>query len=236
MLVRGGLLTLMPTLSREKSCVSRCPVWGPDKRAAGQDEAGTRPGRRLEEQAPLPRLPCMPPRRIDPPLVASEVDTLHGYLDYQRDTLRMKTDGLDEEQLARRHPPSTLTLGGLLKHAAFNEHWWFMRVLAGCDTDPDWVPDGAFDGDDDWELTSASENDSDELRRIFDASRAEADAAIDQALMKNGLDTVSVVTSRREAGQPFSLRWILLLMIGEYARHNGHADLLREAIDSVVGE
>jgi len=174
--------------------------------------------------------------RIDPPLTASEVDTLRGYLDYHRDTLRMKTDGLGPEELARLHPPSTLTLGGLLKHAALNDDWWFVRVLEGRETEPDWVPAGVFDHDDDWELTSAATDDPDELRRIFDASRAGADAAIDRALANNGLDTLSVVTSRREAGQAFSLRWILLHMIEEYARHNGHADLIREAIDGVVGE
>lgn len=174
--------------------------------------------------------------RVDPPLAASEVDTLRGYLNYHRDTLRMKTDGLSQEQLSRLHPPSTLTLGGLLKHAALNDDWWFVRVLLGRETEPDWVPTDAFDDDEDWELTSAAGDDPDELRRIFDASRAYADAAIDQALAKDGLDTLSKVTSRREVGQAYSLRWILLHMIEEYARHNGHADLLREAIDGAVGE
>jgi uncharacterized damage-inducible protein DinB len=174
--------------------------------------------------------------RISPPLAASEVDMLRSYLDYHRDTLRMKTDGLSQNQLARLHPPSTLTIGGLLKHAALNDDWWFVRVLEGRDTEPDWVPASAFDHDDDWEMTSAAADDPDKLRRIFDTSRADADAAIDRALAKNGLDTLSTVTSQREQGQAFSLRWILLHMIEEYARHNGHADLLREAIDGTVGE
>ena len=174
--------------------------------------------------------------RTDPPLAASEVETLRAYLNYHRDTLRMKTNGLEQTQLARRHPPSTLTLGGLLKHAALNEDWWFVRVLEGRETEPDWVPAGAFDHDQDWELTSAAADDPDELRRIFDASRSDADAAIDRALAKNGLDTASVRTSRRGQGQAFTLRWILLHMIEEYARHNGHADLLREATDGAVGE
>lgn len=181
-------------------------------------------------------LRAMTSLRKDPPLAASEVDTLRGYLDYHRDTLRMKTDGLGSTQLATSHPPSTLTLGGLLKHAALNDDWWFIRVLEGRESEPDWVPAGAFDADEDWELTSAAADSPDELRRIFDASRVAADAAIDRALAKNGLDTLSVVTSRRQEGQAFSLRWILLHMIEEYARHNGHADLLREAIDGAVGE
>lgn len=184
----------------------------------------------------FPKLWEMSSRRIDPPLAVSEVDTLRNYLNYHRDTLRIKTDGLDADQLARRHPPSTLTLGGLLKHAAFNDDWWFSRVLAGRDTEPDWIPDGAFENDADWELTSAAKDAPDDLRRIFEASRASADAALERALEKNGLDTLSAMTSRREAGQKFSLRWIMLHMIEEYARHNGHADLLREAIDGEVGE
>lgn len=178
----------------------------------------------------------MTTQRSDPPLAASEVETLRAYLDFHRDTLLTKTDGLDRGQLSQRHPPSTLTLGGLLKHAALNDDWWFVRILEGRETEPDWVPVGVFDNDEDWELTSAADDDPDELRRIFREARAGADGAIDSALAKDGLDTASVVTSRSKQGQAFSLRWILLHMIEEYARHNGHADLLREAVDGAVGE
>jgi hypothetical protein len=174
--------------------------------------------------------------RSDPPLAAPEAETLRAYLDYHRDTLLMKTDGLSREQLSQTHPPSTLTLGGLLKHAALNDDWWFCRVFAGRDTEPDWVPDGAFDDDEDWELTSAKDDSPEELRRIFAAARAAADAAIEEGLARGGLDATSAVTSRRQEGVPFSLRWIVLHMIEEYARHNGHADLLREAVDGQVGE
>jgi hypothetical protein len=174
--------------------------------------------------------------RIDPPLAASEVDTLRAYLDYHRDTLLMKTDGLTQEQLSQTHPPSALSLGGLLKHAALNDDWWFARVFGGRETEPDWVPAGAFDADDDWELHSAEDDSPEELRRIFDSARADADAAIERGLATGGLETPSVVTSRREEGQHFSLRWVILHMIEEYARHNGHADLLREAVDGQVGE
>ncbi|GAB3590007.1 DinB family protein [Angustibacter peucedani] len=178
----------------------------------------------------------MPTPRVDPPIADPEVSTLRGFLDYHRDTLRMKTDGLDAAGLAAVHPPSTLTLGGLLKHAALNDDWWFCRVLEGRETEPDWVPAGAFEQDEDWELSSARDDSPEELRRIFDTSRAGADAAIDRALAKDGLDTLSVVTSPSRGGQAFTLRWVLLHMIEEYARHNGHADLLREAVDGTVGE
>ena len=177
----------------------------------------------------------MPVSRTDPPLAASEADTLRGYLDYHRDTMLVKTEGLSQEQLSQTHPPSTLTLGGLLKHAALNDDWWFCRVFEGRETEPDWVPPGAFDADEDWELHSAKDDSPEELRRIFASARSDADAAIDRALAEDGLDTLSVTMSRRQ-GTPFSLRWVVLHMIEEYARHNGHADLLREAVDGQVGE
>ena len=74
--------------------------------------------------------------RTDPPVAASEVDSLRGYLDFHRDTLLMKTDGLSQEQLAQTHPPSALTLGGLLRHAALDDDWWFCRVFEGRETEP----------------------------------------------------------------------------------------------------
>jgi uncharacterized damage-inducible protein DinB len=172
--------------------------------------------------------------RTKAPLAASEVDTLRGFLDFHRDTMLMKTEGLNQEQLAQTHPPSGLTLGGLLKHAALNDDWWFCRVFGGREGEPEWVPDGAFDEDDDWELSSAKDDSPEELRRVFDEARAAADAAIDRGLAEDGLETAAVMKS--QAGLPMSLRWILLHMIEEYARHNGHADLLREAVDGTVGE
>ena len=177
----------------------------------------------------------MPVSRTDPPLAATEADTLRGYLDYHRDTMLLKAEGLSQEQLSQTHPPSTLTLGGLLKHAALNDDWWFCRVFEGRETEPDWVPAGAFDADEDWELHSAKDDSPEELRRIFASARSDADAAIDRALAKDGLETISVTMSRRQR-TPFSLRWIILHMIEEYARHIGHADMLREAVDGQVGE
>jgi uncharacterized damage-inducible protein DinB len=178
----------------------------------------------------------MATQRTDPPLAASEVDTLRGYLAYHRDTMRMKTEGLDPRQLAQVHPPSTMTLGGLLKHLALNEDWWFIQVLEGRESEASWVVPGALDDDPDWEWHSAVDDSPEELRRIFDETTAAADAAIDRALAEAGLDATSMKTSQRDEGKPFTLRWLLLHMIEEYARHNGHADMLREAVDGQVGE
>lgn len=172
--------------------------------------------------------------RSDPPLVADEATMLRAFLDHHRDTLRMKTHGLSADQLRRTHPPSTLTLGGLLKHVALDEASWFGRVLHGRPMGEPWdsVDWGA---DPDWEFHSASGDSPEELRSVMDDAVAQADRDIEEALAAGGLEQLSVTPSRH-TGTPFSLRWILLHMIEEYARHNGHADLIRESIDGTTGE
>ncbi|UMG91482.1 DinB family protein [Nocardioides sp. TF02-7] len=161
--------------------------------------------------------------------------TVRAYLDYHRDTLRWKVDGLTREQLAQTLPPSTMTLGGMLKHLALVEWSWFERVLHGRPPVSPFV-DVDWDADPDWDWHSAVDDSPEQLRQWFDEAVARADAAIDEALAAGkGLDVESALPSRREEGH-FTLRWILLHMIEEYARHNGHADLLREAIDGRTGE
>lgn len=171
--------------------------------------------------------------RTEAPLRADEVTALRGFLDYQRDTFRWKCSGLSQPQLARTHPPSTMTLGGMMKHLALNEVGWFGRTLAGADY-PE--PFGAvdWDGDPDWEWRTGAQDDPEELRTLYDDCVRRADAAIDAALARGGLEAESVATSSQDGA--FSLRWILLHMIEEYARHNGQADLIRESVDGVTGE
>ena len=174
--------------------------------------------------------------RIDPPLHADEATTVRAFLAYQRDTFRWKTAGLTREQLATRLPSSEMTLGGMMKHLALVESSWFSEDLLG---QPLIAP---FDGvdwsvDRDWEWHSAADDSPEELRALFDASAAASDRIIDEAIVSgDGLDTLSVVEARRPGLGRFSLRWILLHMIEEYARHNGHADLIRESIDGLTGE
>ena len=177
-----------------------------------------------------------PEDRSFPPLAGDEVTTVRAYLDYHRDTLRWKVDGLTQEQLAQRLEPSTMTLGGMMKHLALVESNWFEVVLDGAETmmPPFDVID--WDADRDWDWDSAVHDTPEQIRALFDEAVARSDRVIDEALAKStGLDTLAVRPSRR-SGNPYSLRWILLHMVEEYARHNGHADLIRQSIDGQTGE
>jgi uncharacterized damage-inducible protein DinB len=171
--------------------------------------------------------------RVDPPIAGNETVTLRGFLDFHRNTLRMKTAGLDHDQLNSRLPPTTMTLAGLLKHLAVVESSWFSEYVAGEGMMPpfDTAP---WEEDRDWEWHTAEADSPEELRRLFDQAVARSDAITDAVLRRDGLDALTVKAD--SAGERFSLRWILIHMIEEYARHNGHADLLREAIDGATGE
>ncbi len=173
--------------------------------------------------------------RTDPPLRADEATTLISYLDYHRDTFRMKTGGLDAAQLAATLAPSDMTLGGMVKHLALVESNWFNDVLMGRAEVEPWASVD-WEADRDWDWHSAVDDSPEDLRVLFDESVAASDAIIAEALADGGLERESVVVSRREGEGAFSLRWILVHMIEEYARHNGHADLIRESLDGETGE
>ena len=169
--------------------------------------------------------------RVDPPLAGDERSTLLGFLDFHRDTLRRKTEGLTAEQLAAMHAPSTMTLGGMVKHLAFVEHWWFECVFLGREYAEPWASVD-WDADADWDWHSAVDDSPEDLRALFDRTCAASDAVIAGV---HDWSALSRRTGSRE-GMPFSLRWIVVHMVEEYARHNGHADLIRESIDGVTGE
>ncbi len=175
-----------------------------------------------------------PAHRTDPPYAADEVTMLRAYLDYHRDTFRWKTRGLTQAQMATTHPPSTLHLAGLLKHVILVEDWWFAVNLRGAETTEPFT-DVDFDADPEWEFRTAADDDPDHLHDLYETVVAACDAHIDAALAEGGIDAVSVRRHPR-TGEGVSLRWVLLHMIEEYARHNGHADLIREAVDGQVGE
>lgn len=168
--------------------------------------------------------------RIEPDPGGSELTSIREYLDYQRETMLLKTDGLTQEQMAKCHPPSTLTLAGLLYHLALvEEDWMEVRFLGRPDREPwagvDWKADP------NWEFRTATGLQPEELRsRYRDACERSRQVVSDAA----SLDQMSV--KPLGDGRPFTLRWVLLHLIEETARHCGHADVLREAIDGVVGE
>lgn len=168
----------------------------------------------------------------DPPPAADEVTTLRAFLQFQRDVLRRKTEGLTADELNRPLAPSTMTLGALLKHCAVVEVDWVTGDLHGRELGEPWAS-ADWEADIDWEWHSAQFDSPEELRAIFDAAVDEADRGIDEGLAAGGLD---LLAQREGRHGRVNLRWILVHLIEEYARHLGHADLLREAIDGSVGD
>jgi uncharacterized damage-inducible protein DinB len=168
--------------------------------------------------------------RTDPPETGTELAQLTSYLDFHRETMLLKAEGLSQEQLAQTHPPSTLTIGGLLNHLALVEDSWFPMRFAGLPENELWAGID-WDADPDHEFRTAADVEPDELRRRYEDASARSRDVVAAA---RDLDQLSV--QARGNGARFQLRWVLLHMIEETARHAGHADLLREAIDGTVGE
>ncbi|MFF4343062.1 DinB family protein [Kitasatospora sp. NPDC001540] len=167
-----------------------------------------------------------PDPRFRAPATGDERTVLLGLLDDQRTTLRLKCAGLTAELAERAAPPSTLSLLGLVRHLADVERRWFRQVLAGQDAPPRFSspadPDGDFDG---------ARPDPRSVTAAWQAWHAEVAFAERFAREAPHLDV--------EGHDPWrgrvSLRWVLVHLVEEYARHNGHADLLRERIDGTRG-
>lgn len=168
--------------------------------------------------------------RTDPPRDGDEAATLLGFLDYQRDTLRWKTRGLSQEQLDTALAPSDMTLGGMLKHLALVEHSWLTMTFLGKGYAEPWASVD-WRADEDWDWHSAAQDTPEDLHALLDTSAAATDRIVAAA---DGLGQPSVRTG--PAGETTSLRWILVHLVEEYARHNGHADLIRQSIDGATGE
>jgi uncharacterized damage-inducible protein DinB len=164
------------------------------------------------------------PRREEPPFILGEREMLEGWLEFHRTTLVIKCEGLDDAgRKSRPVPTSKLSLHGLLRHMAEVERSWFRRALL---SEPD-APSIWFDPEiEDSELVPLDDADWDADLTAWQAECAASRAAAStHALDDTGL----------RHGEPCSLRWIYLHMIEEYARHNGHADLIRELVDGSVG-
>ena len=171
--------------------------------------------------------------RPEPPQTADETTTLLAFLDYQRATLAWKCSGVDSAGLRTRIAASSMTLGGLLKHMALVEDVWFSRWLHGRDRRP---PFDAVDwnAEPDWEWDSAAEDTPEQLVALWKDAVVQSRVLTADALADGGLDRQTV--RAWPDGRSPSLRWIVVHMIEEYARHNAHADLLREAVDGETGE
>ena len=176
-------------------------------------------------RAPAP-VPCPHViERPEPPLTGDERETLRVFLDFHRATMAMKCEGLSDEDLRKRSmPPSTLTLLGLVRHMAEVERTWFRKVING----------------EDLPLVWSRENDYQVAYDASDSTRAEAFAAWEAEVehsrrIEREAASLDVTAYNPRWDADVSLRLVMLHLIHEYARHNGHADFLREGIDGVTG-
>ena len=173
--------------------------------------------------------------RPEPPYAGGEIATLLGFLDYQRATLERKCRGLNDEQLRVALRPSSMTLGGLLKHLACVEDSWFTDVVAGEPLPEPWASVD-FEADSEWDWRTAASDSGEYLRALW-TERVSRSRAVVQAQLSRGEEAALSETHAAWGRQdPVSLRWVLVHMIEEYARHNGHADLMRESIDGQTGD
>ena len=163
--------------------------------------------------------------RISPPLLGGERETVRAFLDYHRATLAMKCQGLSDEELRQRSmPPSTLTLLGLVRHMAEVERTWFRRVINGEDIPLRWSAEGDFQAAYDASASTRAE--------AFGAWQEEVEHA---RRIERAAESLDVTGYQARWDEKVSLRLVMLHMIHEYARHNGHADFLREGVDGEVG-
>lgn len=188
------------------------------------DEAVIAAGSRLDEYG-----------RPEPPLAAGEIATLLGFLEWQRATFAWKCAGLGDAGLRATVGVSTMTLGGMLKHLAWVEVHWFVWRFLGQELLGPWNAVD-WDADPDWEWHSAANDTPEELRAIWQDAVERCRSVVAEAVADGGGGLDQLARVPWPDGSTPSLRWILCHMIEEYARHNGHADLIRESVDGQTGE
>ncbi|MGO4422705.1 DinB family protein [Streptomyces sp. MCAF7] len=163
--------------------------------------------------------------RVDPPAVGGEREVLGGVLEWQRATFEAKCAGVEPGRLSERGvAPSGMSLHGLVRHLAGVERWWFRIQFAGED-----VPLLYYSDDDPDQDFDALDGDPAEAFAVW---RAECERSRE---IVAGAESLEATGIRKRTGEPIALRRIMVDMIAEYARHNGHADLLRERIDGATG-
>jgi uncharacterized damage-inducible protein DinB len=173
--------------------------------------------------------------RPEPPLAGDEVATLLGFLDFQRATLEWKTRGLTDDQLRASLPPTSMTLGGLLKHVAYVEDYWCTETVAARPSPEPWASVD-WGADHDWDWHSAVEDTGEALRGLWSTAVERSRAVVSEQLGAGAQEGLARTHPAWGGRAQVSLRWVLTHLIEEYARHNGHADLLRESIDGESGE
>ncbi|MEV0277593.1 DinB family protein [Streptomyces sp. NPDC050610] len=167
----------------------------------------------------------MTTERISPPLTGGERETLRAYLDFHRATLAMKCDGLGDEELRRQSmPPSTLSPLGLVRNMAEVERVWFRRVINKEDIPCVWSAEGDFQ--EAYDASGATRS------VAFDAWQTEVEHA---RRIEREAESLDITGYQPRWDEHVSLRLVMLHLIHEYARHNGHADFLREGVDGTVG-
>jgi hypothetical protein len=171
--------------------------------------------------------------RVEPPIAGDEAAALLGELDRVRSYIAWKCGGVGAAGMRATLGPSTMTLGGLLKHLALVEDAHFAKLLYDREPGPPWDAVD-WDADPDWEWRTAADDTPEVLVSMWEAAVERSRETVVDALAQGGLDHVGAHVTRD--GQSPNLRRILLDLIEEYARHVGHADLIRESVDGLTGE
>ncbi|MDN5594150.1 DinB family protein [Brevibacterium aurantiacum] len=167
---------------------------------------------------------------VEPTEAPNERQGLEEFLDYYREVMRRKVIGLDSAALNKTVAASSLTLGGIIKHLSLVEEQWFVEDILGQELSEPWASID-WQADRDWDFESASADTPDYLLTLH------AEACEQSRQILAGIDDLDTLVARvPSSGDRFNVRWVLIHMIEEYARHVGHADLIRESIDGATGD
>lgn len=171
-----------------------------------------------------------PAEPTEPTEAPSERQGLEEFLDFYREVMRRKVMGLDQTALNRTVADSSLTLGGIIKHLSLVEESWFVEDILGQELSEPWSAID-WETDRDWDFESAAHDSPDYLLALHAAACERSRQIL------AGIDDLDTLVAREpSSGDRFNVRWVLIHMIEEYARHVGHADLIRESIDGATGD